>query len=85
MTAYLVEYRPHANQSAAYMTTTIPATQLVHTLSDLLPYTEYDIRVGGVNIAGTGNRSDLLDPLPRTHADCEWTYSIKNKWGGRCR
>ena len=88
VTAYLIEYRLHANQSAAYMTTTLSATQLVHTLSNLLPYTEYDIKVGGVNIAGTGNRSGALEPPPRTHADCKWPYWIKTigvgsstKWG----
>ena len=66
VTSYVIEYRPSTSNDS-YSSTNVPANVQSYGLTDLLSYTEYDVRLRAVNIAGTSPPSDVYSPAVRTH------------------
>lgn len=66
VTSYIIEYRPTSSNDT-YSQTNVPANALTGSISGLLPYKEYDVRMRAVNIAGTSSASNVYSPAVRTH------------------
>ena len=67
MTSYTIEYR--ASGGSVYTSISTPASPLESVLTDLSPYTLYDVRVRAVNMAGQGEPSTDFAPAVQTHPD----------------
>lgn len=68
VTSYIIEYRPTTETNGTFKSQVVQASgSMTAEVTGLLFYTEYDVRMRAVNIAGVSGPSSVFTPPVQTH------------------